>query len=153
MENMTRRTFIRGTAAIAAGAAAGLTIPRLGLADSKSLREYAPVEVRTYFLGPDPLVIQGAIYADDRRDVLGIRVFDKGKEFGWVKIRLSIVKEVVASSKMITCRVFARNEHGKIEEFNVDLSEHNGNIVLLIHEQNRSRTPVWMSLADVRRVL
>jgi hypothetical protein len=153
MGNMTRRTFIRGTAAIAAGAAAGLTIPKIGQADSKGIREYAPVKVWTRFLGPESIVIQGAIYADDRRDVFGIRVFDKGEEFSRAELPFSVVKDVMASPKRITCRVSARNEHGKIERFIVNMFAHNGNLVLLILEQNHSSTPVWMSLADVQRVL
>jgi hypothetical protein len=156
MGNMTRRTFIRGTAAIAAGAAAGLTIPRLGLANSKGIREYAPVEIRTFFLGPDPIVIQSAIYADDRRDVFGIRVFEKGEEFCRAEIGLSIVKRVVASPfKTILCGIFTRNEHGKTEKLYVDLLSEDGCLTFYLRDERNKRSdkPVWMSLTDVRRVL
>lgn len=153
METISRRTFIRGAVSIAAGAAAGLTVPGLGLAASKGIREYAPVEIGTYFLSTDPIIIQGAIYADDRQDVFGIRVFDKGEEFGRAELRLSTVKEIAASFKMVACRVIAQNEHGKTERFNVGISVRGGNLLIHCREQNHSSTPLWVSLADVRRVL
>jgi hypothetical protein len=147
MGNMTRRKFIHGTTAIAAGAAVGLTA-------FKSIRTYAPMEIRTFFLSDDPLVIQGALYADDRRDVFGIRTFDKGREAVRAELRLSIVRETVAfPSRMARCHVTTWDQKGRIQEGDVSLVAKDGNLTFLVDERGRSPHPIWMSLTDARRVL
>jgi hypothetical protein len=146
MGNMTRRKFIQGTTAIAAGAAVGLTV-------SKGIREHAPVKIRTFFLSDDPIVIRGALYADDRRDVFGIRAFDQGKETARVELRLSSVREVVASpARVARCRVTIR-AHGRTQEGDLNLVAKDGNLTFLVDEPGRPPSPIWMCLTDVRRVL
>jgi hypothetical protein len=146
MGNMTRRKFIQGTTAIAAGAAVGLTV-------SKGIREHAPVEIRTFFLSDDPVVVQGALYADDRRDVFGIRAFDQGKEMARGEFQLSSVREVVASPARIARCHFTIREHGRTREGDLNLVAKDGNLTLLVDEPGRPPSPIWMGLADVRRVL
>jgi len=147
MGNMTRRRFIQGTTAIAAGAA-------VGLAASKGIRKHGPVEIRTFFLSPDPLVIQGALYADERRDVFGIRAFDKGREAIRAELRLSSVRKAVASSDRIRCHVTTWDGEGRIQEGDVNLvAKDDENLTFLVDDRGRAPHPIWMGLTDVRRVL
>jgi hypothetical protein len=111
------------------------------------------MEIRTFFLSDDPLVIQGALYADDRRDIFGIRAFDKGREAVRAELRLSSVREVVDSSARIRCHVTTWDEKRRIQEGDVNLVAKDGNLTFLVDERGRAPHPIWMSLTDVRRVL
>jgi hypothetical protein len=142
MKGTSRRDFIMGTAAIAAGAAVGLTA-------LKGIRTHSPVEIRTFLFTTDPIVIQSSLYADDRRDVFGIRTFDNGKEACRVEVQLSTVRKSVASSGMTArCHFTTLDEEG-----DVSLVAKDGNLTFLFDEPGRPPSPVWMSLADVQRVL
>lgn len=147
MENVTRRAFIGSSAAIAAGAAVGLTA-------YQGIRRHGPVEIRMFFMSGDPIVIQSSLYADDRRDVFGIRVFDEGKETARAELQLSIVRNAVSSpSKTTRCHITTRDRDGEVLEGDVNLVAKAGNLTFLIDEPGRSPSPIWMGLTDVRRVL
>jgi hypothetical protein len=148
MENVTRRRFVQGTAAIVAGAAVGVT-------PSKSVRKQAPVEMRMYFFSGDPIVIKGMLYSDERQDRFGIKIYsDDGREELWAELRLSIVRESVASpSKTIRGPVTVRDWHGRTEEHRLSLIAADGNLTILMDEPGRPPSPAWMPLVDVKRVL
>lgn len=147
MENMNRRAFIGSSAAIAAGAAVGLTA-------SQDIRRYGPVEVRTYFLSKDPVVIQGAIFSDERRDAFRFSILHEGKEAACAELRLSNVRAAVASpSKTTRCHVTTWNKNGYIDEDDVNLIAKDGNLTVLVDEPVGPPSPIWISLADVQRVL
>lgn len=147
MAEMTRRAFIGSTAAVAAGAAVGLTA-------SKGFREHGPVKIQFDFFGP--VVIEGRIFSDERRNIFGVRTFDKGKEMGRFELRLSNVKEIVASpSKTARLLIRGRNKDGKIEgECWTSVIAADGNLTFLVEEElGKHPSPIWMPLVDVQRVL
>lgn len=147
MAHMTRRTFIGSSAAISAGAAVGLTA-------SQGVRRHGPVEVRTYFLSKDPVVIQGAVFSDERRDVFRFIILHEGKEAACAELRLSNVRAAVASpSKTTRCRVTTWNKEGYFQEADVNLVAKDGDLTVLVDEPVGAPSPIWMSLSDVQRVL
>jgi hypothetical protein len=147
MENVTRRAFIGSSAAVAAGAAVGLTA-------SQGIRRYGPVEVRTYFLSKDPVVIQGEVFSDERRDVFRFILLHEGKDAACAEIRLSDVRNAVAfPSKTTRCRVTMWNKNGTIHDAGVNLVAKDGNLTVLVDELVGPPSPIWMGLSDVQRVL
>jgi hypothetical protein len=147
MKDTSRRNFIMGTAAIVAGSAVGLTA-------LKGIRTHSPVEIRMFLFTTDPIVVQSALYADDGRDVFGIRTFDNGKEMCRAEVRLSIVKKSVASSgRMTRCHFTVLDEEDKIRGMDMNLVAKDGNLTFLFDELGHPPSPVWMSLTDVQRVI
>jgi len=147
MKNTSRRNFIMGTAAIVAGSAVSLTA-------LKGIRTHSPVEIRMFLFTTDPIVVQSALYADDSRDVFGIRTFDNGKEMCRAEGRLSIVKKSVASSGMMTrCHFTVLDEEGRVQGTDLNLVAKEGNLTFLFDELGPPPYPIWMSLMDVQRVI
>ena len=145
---LTRRTFLQNTAALAGGAAAGLLA-------SNGIRKYGPVEIRTYFLSNDPLVIKGALFADDRKDVFGIRAFDEhGGQMCLIEMPLHDMKKIIdrrsSNSKVIVLIV---DEHGKKDLAPLAVTVEHGNLTFFVNEEGEKPSPVWLRLSDVQRVL
>jgi len=145
---LTRRTFLQSAATLAGGAAAGLLA-------SNGIRKYGPVEIRTYFLSNDPLVIKGSLFADERRDIFGIRAFDEhGGQMCLVEMPLHDMKKVVdmrsSNSKVIVLIV---DEHGKKDLAPLAVTVEHGNLTFYMNEEGQKPSPVWLRLSDVQRVL
>lgn len=145
--NMNRRTFIGSTAVLAAGAA-------IGSVDFKGIKEHGPVEIRMYFFVKEPIVIKGALFSDEQRDVFGVRVFDEKGETAVAEMRLLDVKEALAEQTVRRLKVTMKNvTDGKREEGSVSIVAKDGNFTFLMDEIGKDPSPIWLKLADVRRVL
>lgn len=95
---LTRRTFIQGTGALAAGASiAGIAFPKA------KIKEYGIVEIQTWYVWENPNVFNSTIFSDERRDVFGFRILGKldGDKTRLAEIRLSAVKTAIAVSGQV----------------------------------------------------
>lgn len=147
MGNMKRRDFIRSTATLAAGAAVGEMI-------WKGIKEHGPVEIRTYFFSKDPIVIKGALFSDEHRNVFGVRIFDKNGETAVAEMPLSAVKDALSEGTAGRVKVaMAHVIDGKRKAGFVDIIVKDGNFTFLIAEPGHDPLPVWLKLADVQRVV
>jgi len=145
---LTRRTFLQSAATLAGGAAAGLLV-------SSGIRKYGPVDIRTYFLSNDPIVIKGSLFADERNDVFGIRAFDeRGRQMALVEMPLHDIKKIVdmrsPNSKVIVLIV---GEDGKKDSGILAVTVEHGNLTFYMNEEGQKPSPVWLRLSDVQRVL
>jgi hypothetical protein len=145
---LTRRTFIQSAGALAAGAAAGVALPE------PKVKEHGLVELRARLFN-DLVVVRSTIFADERRDVFGIRFLgERGpRDVRLVELQLSAVAVATAVPETICeCPYVAWTYQGEKEGGLLDLMGKDGN--LLIAGPGQIKTiPFWMSLADVRRVL
>jgi len=148
---LTRRTFIQSTGVLAAGATVGgIAFPK------REFKEHGPVEIRFCLFDKDPIVIKSTIFSDERRDVFGIRVQgERGpSDVRLFELRLSATKAAVAVPGRVIqkCTATAWNEEGRKEEEFLDLVAKGGNL-MFAGVGRIEKEPVWMSLADVQRVL
>lgn len=147
---LTRRTFIQGAGALAAGAVAG------GIALQKpEIKEHGLVEIRFWLFDKDPVVIKSTIFSDERRDVFGVRLLgERGPgDLRLAELRLPAVKVVIAAPERVKiCTGTMWNEESEKEEMFLNLVARGGNLVIALAGQ-LDKASVWMSLADVRRVL
>lgn len=147
---LTRRTFIQGAGALAAGAATG------GIALQKpEIKEHGLVEIRFCLFDKDPIVVKTMIFSDEQRDVFGIRVLgERGAcDMSLAELRLSSVKAALADPGRIQrCLMHTWSAEGKEDKGLLDLVAKDGNL-LVAGSGELEKGPVWMSLADVQRVL
>jgi len=144
MDNVTRRRFIQGTAAIAAGAAAGLMA-------HKGFREYGPVDMRIYLLSMAPDIIKSLLFSDERRDIFGIRVLDEHGDAVRAEMPLSRIREILVSvPSRGTCPVTIHYRGGRTERESVVVAAKSEKFTMRVHSD---LTPVWLWLSDVQRVL
>lgn len=144
---VTRRAFIGSTATLAVGAAAGI-------AAFKGFRRHGPIELRTYLFSKDPIVIQGDLSSDERRDVFRVHVKDdRGKEMCVAEMSLSGVRKAVDSwsgrGKVICLCI----EEKRTFPLPLAIVVEDGQVTFLVEEPGREPAPFWMRLVDVRRVL
>lgn len=148
MEQLTRRGFIGGTAAAAAGVA-------LGVWAEKGVQRHGPVELRTYFLSNEPIVIPCDLWADEKRDIFGIHAFVEPGVDPIVQISLSAMKRAIeagsARSKVIL--LVTDGQRRRTSRVPLAMTVENRKVTFLIEEGEGHVTPVWLDLPDVRRVL
>lgn len=147
MDRTTRRSFIQNTAALAAGLAIG------GIA-SKGIKEHGPIVIRAYFLTKDPIEIQGALFADEKSGIFGIRVFgDKREDPLLVELGLGAVSEALAApGRRIRTMAAFKHPMDKNGEVLLDIVAKDGNLNFTEAEKRYS-VPAWIALSDVRKVL
>lgn len=147
---LTRRTFIKSTGTLAAAAASGMALTESGI------KEHGIVEIRFRFLAKDPCVVKSTIFTDERRGIFGIRILgnnDPG-DARLGEFRLSDIRETVAAPGHVrkgNCAVWDCN--GRKKEEALHLLAMDGNLMFAVPGVDIIETPVWMSLADVQRVL
>lgn len=145
---LTRRAFIRSTAALAAGAAVGVTAFR-------GIRRHGPVEIRTYLFSEDPIVVQGELSSDESRDLFRVHVLnEEGKETCIAQMPLSGVRMAVESRTNSRQKVICLClEEKRMARLPLAVVVEGDKVTFLVEEPKGDPTPVWMDLADVRRVL
>lgn len=146
---LTRRTFIQGGGALAAGAVASGT----SFLESE-IKEHGIVKIRFQFYPGKARIVKSTIFSDGQRGVFGIRLLGELElhETRLVEMPISDAKDVAASSGkvwMVPTTVWA--EDGKKEETSVGMVVKDGN--LMFASENGEVLPIWMSLSDVRQVL
>ena len=146
MTKMTRRAFMGSAAAVAAGAA-------LGVSASEGVRRHGPVEIRTYFLTrDDPIVIHGSLLADVRRDLFRIYAPVEPKDGPVVAdMPLSGMKMAVetGSGSFLLVMTDSRRTRTELRPVAVKVDRENVTFVF----GHKDEAPVWLPLSDVRRVL
>lgn len=151
---LTRRTFIQGAGALAAGAAAG----GIALPESE-IKEHGLVELRAWFFSKNPIVVKATIFSDERRDVFGIRILgERGtRDTRFAEIRLADVRaSVAAPGRVSRCTATGWSEEGKKESGFVDLVAREGSFVVATPgelEKAPHPGPAWLALSDVQQVL
>lgn len=146
MGNVTRRNFIQGATALAAGAAVGIP--------SSKIAEYSPVDLRMYFLPRKPFILKVGLYSDESKDLFGVRVlpFDKNDKPGVGHLSLSKVRAIVDSrSPSGLLKMEFKSAEGETELREVLISVARGDF--LIQDGGMEGAPFAMPLEDVRRVL
>lgn len=146
MENVTRRNFIQGATALAAGAAVGIPA-------SKTL-EHSPVDLRMYFLPSKPFTLKVGLRSDESKDLFMIQVlpFDKNDKPGVAHLSLSKVRAIVDSrSPSGLLKMEFKSAEGETEPREVLISVARGDF--LIQDGGMEGAPFAMPLADVQRVL
>lgn len=144
---LTRRAFIRTTGTLAAGAAAGVMA-------SRGLREYGPVELRTYFLSQNPIVIRSMLFSRESLDEFGVHIFDDdGKKAGTVRMSLSGMRRIIKSGSGREEVICHSEKCMRTESMRMAVVSEQGKVSFLVDEAGNPPTPVWLQLEDVRKVL
>lgn len=165
MDGLTRRGFIKGSAVVTV---AGVGI--IGIPLKKTARE-APIGIRTFLFGKDPISLKGTVRSDENRNSLRITVSDeeihtsRQQPDPFIDLPLDKVREVVESCchQRVLCDALIRHAEGQISSMKVEVTNWPADtipapagdtLMLLIHETKDSTAfPIWMRLSDVRRVL
>lgn len=140
---LTRRVFLGSAAALAAGAAA------FGIEESP-YREISPVELELEFFRR--FSVKGRLYSDKRDDRFGFSVPDQG----FFETSLGQVRKVVLDFDWWSCLTVlvafegtGRNAMGR-KTYNVPMMKENNCLHWL---PTKDTMPMWIDLADVRKVL
>ncbi len=143
---LTRRTFmVSAGAVVAATGTTGITVLK------PEITEHGLVDIR---FSEKPTVIKAAIFSDKRRDVFGIRILEKRgpSDIRLAELPLSVVRAVVGvPGPSARCSLTTWTPDGKKEEL-LDLKVKDTDLMLASVGQLET-SPVWMALADVKRVL
>lgn len=146
MKRMSRRAFIGSAAAVAAGTA-------LGVSASEGIRRHGPVEIRTYFLSTDPIVIEGSLLADARRDLFRIYAQVDPKDSPLVaEMPLSGMRKAVETGSGCILLVMTNGKCTRTERQPVAVKVDRENVTFVFGDI-KDAAPVWLPLSDVRRVL
>lgn len=142
MKNVTRRGFITGATTIVAGSALGITA---------GIRRYGPIEIRTYFLAKDPIVIQGSLEVDARQDLFRINAL--GLKDGPVAadMPLSGIKAAMETGLKRLCVRVANLRMKTSIVYDVVVDRENVTFCMKRIPMDDSR--IWLKLHDVQQVV
>jgi hypothetical protein len=145
---LTRRTFLEKTGTLALGTVAGASIRK------NEIKEHGLVEIRMKLFGYHLIAVKSTIFADEDRDVFGIRILGKRgpSDARLVETELSaVIKAVAFPGHIWTSRAVCWSESGQREEWALELVVKNGN--LLIAQPGFLEEAPQMDLADVQEVI
>lgn len=132
---------------LAAGVAGGVAFPA-------EIKEHGLVELRAWFFVKDPVVLKSTIFADNGRDVFGVRILTE-PGLRLAELPLSTIKAVVASpGRVEKCLMTAWDDERK--EGLMEVVSRDGKLVFAIPgqlDQTPRPGPAWLDLSDVRQVL
>lgn len=140
---IARREFVSGVAALAAGATLGVTA-------SESVRRYGPITIRTEFLPGHPVLLEGSLLTDASRDLF--RVYAQVDEPVIAEMSLADMRTAVRTGSTRLLLVFRTRK--TITEGPLAVKVDREKVTFFFgHDATREGDPVWLSLADVKKVL
>jgi len=149
MKKLTRRSFIRGTSVLAAGALAGM--PNISFARN-SLRESGIVSFQVD-LFHQPLMIEGTLFVDEAKDIFGIRSFGlRGRE---VQAETQLPLETVRASMKTTYPwvLFATTTFKALPKQTLFVKAALEGDRFSLREVGKESFPFWIPAKDIRSVL
>jgi len=142
---------MRGSAALAAGAAIGM--PKLALA--RTLREGGPVEFKVDLCLTKPLAIKGSLFSDESKGIFGIRsmcVLGK-KVAAETHMNLARLQEVMQSSVPKTISALVHKD-GKVYNLSLIAAvEGKDRKRVSLREVGAEGVPFWIQAKDIKAVL
>jgi hypothetical protein len=147
----TRRDFIRGTTILAAGAVAGVGIPKVVL--GKSFRKSGFVQLKVHLpMRAAPYVIKGALFVDASKDIFGIQSYDShGHHAAETMFSLSEIMKATRSSSPGTPVWAVNRKDGQVRELFMTAGVEGEKFVL--REVGAEHWPLWIQAKDVRAIL
>lgn len=140
---VTRRAFIGGTAAVAAGAVLGIRPART--VDTK---------LGMYFFGPEPLMFDARLSTDPFTDMLTVEVIHEESHV-LAQLPVAAVKRALATPGEGACadvRIWRDGILGqRMDEDQVEVIVQKG--LLSLRGPGEEAAPAWLPLEDVRRAL
>lgn len=140
---VTRRAFIGGSAAVAAGAA-------LGVQSDKVVR----TKLGMYFFGPEPLMFDARLSTDPFTDLLSVEVLHEESRV-LAQLPVAAVKRALAApgaAASADVRIWRDGILGqRFDEDQIEVIVQKG--LLSLRGRGEEAAPAWLPLEDVRRAL
>lgn len=136
----TRRAFMGSAAMLAAGAAIGM---------GGRIKTHGPVSLKADIFGP--ITFKTILSGDEDRNIFGVLIVTKEAPEINVEMKLSEIRRAVESG---SSRVLAKAKNSQGDgELWVDAVRSGARLNFLVAERVGPPTPLWLELADVKRVL